>query len=110
MKEPDPQLEKKILLTVVEQMSDLESTARKQDTLRKGLLGGGSTVLLVAFILAIGGVVHAFTSAFLAAMAGCAIGFGAFLEFAHKQWPVTRKHLDMESVRRRLNELNGGKQ
>ena len=105
MNEPDPAFEKKILLVVVEQMKDPEATNRKQAILRRTLFGLGAAGLVVTFILAMDELVHPFAVAVLAAMAGSAIGFGLFLDFAQKQWPVTRKHVDMNSVRKRLDEL-----
>ena len=105
MKDPDPAFEKKVLLEVVEQMRDVDATARKQATLRRAVLSLGSAGLVAAFFLTINGLAHGAVVAFIAGFAGCAIGFGLFLEFAHKQWPVTRKYIDMDSVRKRLDEL-----
>lgn len=105
MKEPDPAYERRILLDVVEQMRDPEETGRKQAMLRRTVLGLGSTGLVVVFFLAMNRLVHPFTVGFLAAAAGTATGFGLFLDFVQKQWPVTRRHIDMNSVRRRIEEL-----
>ncbi len=105
MKDSDLPFEKKLLLDVVEQMSDPEKTMGKQRVMCRTLYAIGYIGLLLAFILALNEVVHPFTSAFLAAIAGCTLGFAVFLQSARKQWPVTRKHIDMESVRKRLNEL-----
>lgn len=105
MKDPDPAFEKKILLDVVEQMKDVEETARKQAWLRRAMFGLGTTGVIIAFFAAINELLHPVAVAFLAGMAGSAIGFGLFLDFAQKQWPVTRKHIDMNSVRKRLDEL-----
>ena len=105
MKDPDPAFEKKVLLEVVEQVKDVDATARKQATLRRAVLSLGSAGLVVAFFLAINGLAHGAVVAFIAGFAGCAIGFGLFLEFAQKQWPVTRKYIDVGSVRKRLDEL-----
>lgn len=105
MKKPDPEFEKKILRDVVEQMRDTDATERKQSTLRRVIFGLGYAGLLIAFFVAINSLVPAFTSAFIAAVSGSAIGFALFLRFASKQWPITRQHIDMDSVRRRLDEL-----
>ena len=101
----NPAFEKKILLDVVDQMRDPEATERKQATLRRTIFFVGGAGLLAAFFLAINELAHPVVIAFLAAMGGSAIGFGLFLDFAQKQWPVTRKHIDMTSVRKRLDEL-----
>ena len=105
MREPDPAFEKKVLLEVVEQMKDIDATARKQATLRRAVLSLGSAGLVVAFFLAINNLVHPVIVAFVAGFSGCAVGFGLYLEFAPKQWPVTRKYIDMNSIRKRLDEL-----
>lgn len=105
MNDPDPRYERKVLRDVVRQMRDAEETGRKQTQLRRIILGAGYAGLLAAFFFSLNDLVHPFTSAFLAAFAGCALGFAVFLQFAHKQWPVTRRHIDMESIRRRLDEL-----
>lgn len=105
MKDPDPQYEKKVLLHVVEQMDDPEETMRKQNLVRRTIFALGYAGLLAAFIMALNEVVHPFASAFLAGAAGCAIGLGIFLQFARNQWPITRKHINMDSVRERLDEL-----
>lgn len=105
MKDPDPASEKKLLLEIVEQMKDPDATARRQATLRRAVLSLGSAGLVVAFFLAINNLAHAVVVAFVAGFAGCAIGFGIYLEFAQKQWPVTRKFIDMDAVRKRLDEL-----
>lgn len=105
MKAPDPQFEKRLLLDVVEQMDDPDKTMGKQQAMRRTVYSIGYIGMLLAFILALGEVAHPFISAFLAAMAGCALGFAVFLQTAQKQWPVTRKHIDIESVRKRLKEL-----
>ena len=106
MNDPDPAFEKKILLDVVEQMGDIEATNRKQSVLKKTILGLGVAGLALAFFMALHGILHAFSIAILAGMSGCALGFWLFLDFAQKQWPVTRKHIDMDSVRKRLEELD----
>ncbi|MGR9073987.1 MAG: hypothetical protein ACU833_13070 [Gammaproteobacteria bacterium] len=105
MNEPETAYEKKILLDVVEQMNDPDATERKQAILRKTLTGLGSVGLLSAFFMAINELAHPFVCAFLSAMAGVAVGFELFLEFARKQWPITRRHIDLDSVRNRLEEL-----
>lgn len=105
MREPDPAFEKKVLLEVVEQMKDLDATARKQATLRRAVLTLGSAGLVVAFFVAINNLADAVVVAIIAGFAGCAVGFGLYLEFAQKQWPVTRKYIDMSGVRKRLDEL-----
>jgi hypothetical protein len=106
MKEPDPQYEKKILLDVVAQMRDPAMTLRKQVFIKRVILGTGYLGLITVFFFALHGITHPFTSALLAAAAGCAIGFGSFLEFSQNQWPITRKHIDMDSVQHRLDELD----
>lgn len=105
MTDPDPAYEKKVLLDVVRQMKDVERTARQQATMKRVILGLGAAGLTAAFVLALGELVHPFAVPFVAGMGGMAAGFGLYLAFAHKQWPITRRHIDMESVRRRLQEL-----
>jgi len=105
MSELDPRYEKKVLLEVVKQMKDPEETARKQNSMRAVLLTSGSVGLLAAFMMALNQATHPFVSAFLAAAAGCAIGLATFLHFVQKQWPITRKYVDMDRVRKRLDEF-----
>lgn len=105
MRAPDPRFEKRILLDVLEQMKDPELTARKHEKLAKVVLGAGSTGLVVAFVLALNGIAHPFVAALLAAAAGCATGFGLYLVFTRKQWPITSRYIDLEGVRRRLGEI-----
>lgn len=105
MSDPDPKYERKVLLDVVEQMEDPDKTTRRQRVVLRAISAIGYLGVLVAFILAQEETVHPFASAFLAASSGCALGFAVFLRFAQKQWPVTRKHIDMESVKKRLDEL-----
>jgi len=105
MADPDPQYEKKLLRDVVEQMKNPDEAAKKQRRLQRTIALLGNLGLLAAFVLALTGSLHAFASALLAGAAGCAIGFAIFLRLAHRQWPVTRKHIDMASVRTRLEEL-----
>lgn len=109
MAEPDAAYERKVLRDVVQQMKDVERTAREQTRMKRVILGLASAGLLAAFVAAINQLVHPVAVAFLAGMAGIAAGFGLYLEFAHKQWPVTRRHIDMASVRRRLDELEPGR-
>jgi len=105
MSELDPRYERKVLLEVVKQMKDPEETARKQNSMRRVILTLGSIGLLAAFMMALNEATHPFVSAFMAAAAGCAIGLATFLQFVQKQWPITRKYIDMDGVRQRLNEL-----
>jgi hypothetical protein len=105
MSEPDRAFEQKVLLDVVQQMNDPEATMRKEAGRRKAILGVGTAGVVVAFFLALNGLVHSFVVALVAATAGCVLGFAIFLEFAQRQWPVTRKFIDMDGVRRRLEEL-----
>ena len=105
MEDLDRHYERKTLLDVVEQMKDPDETARKQNRVRRALSAFGYLGLLAAFIMALNDAAHPFASAFLAGLAGCATGLAIFLQFAHKQWPVTRKHINMESVKKRLDEL-----
>ena len=105
MTDPDPAFEKKVLLDVVEQMKDPDATARRQATLRGVVMSLGSAGLVVAFFLAINGLANSIFVGFAAGLAGCAVGFGLYIGFAQKQWPVTRRYIDMNSVRKRLDEL-----
>ena len=105
MNAPDHRFEKKVLLDVIEQMKDPEATWRKQLQIKRVILGTGYVGLITVLFFALHGITHPFTSALLAAAAGCAIGLGSFMEFSINQWPVTRKHIDMDSVRRRIDEL-----
>lgn len=105
MKPIDPKSEKKILKDVVRQMADFAATERKQARLQRVILASGAIALTIAFFLAINEIVHPFIVAVIAAMAGTLIGFSLLFEMVLKQWPVTRQHVDMESVRRRLDEL-----
>lgn len=108
MKSPADECEKSLLLDVVEQLRDPEETLRKQARIRRLIFGLGDCGLLVAFILAINDVWHPFSSAFLAAVSGFAIGWGLFLNFARKQWQITRKHINLESIQQRLKEMDTG--
>jgi hypothetical protein len=105
MTEPDPIFEKKVLLDVVKQMQDVEATERQQATMKKAALGLGSAGLTVAFIIAFHPLGHPVAVAAVAGMAGAVAGFGLFLDFSHRQWPITRRYIDMDSVRARLAEL-----
>lgn len=105
MKDSEIEFEIKILNNVVEQMSDPEETERKQKLMRRVIYGLGYLGLLVAFILSMNDVTHPFTAAFLAGVSGSVIGFALFLQFAQKQWPITRKYINMESIKKRLEEL-----
>lgn len=105
MKNPDPKFERKVLLDVVEQLEDPEQTIRKQIRLKRIIYGAGWIGLIVAFMLAINDIGHIIVTTFIAGMAGSAAGFGLFLDFAQKQWPVTMKHIDINSVKMRLDEL-----
>ena len=105
MNDLDPGYEKKVLLDVVEQMNDPELTGRKQVVLKRLILGAGWAGLCVAFFLGMNNLAHSIIVTFVAGMNGAAIGFGLYFQFTQKQWPITRKHIDMDSVRNRLNEL-----
>ena len=105
MNESDPVFEKKILRDLIEQAQDVDRTVRAQTRMRRTLLGTGLVSMAIALVLTLYEHVHPFPIVCLAGLSGCAIGFGILLGAAHKQWPVTRRHLDMDSVRRRLAEL-----
>ena len=105
MMDPNPQYEKKVLLDVIEQMREPEETARKQNLIRRTIFAFGYLGLLAAFIMALNELTHPFTSAILAGAAGCAIGLAIFLQFAQKQGPITRKHINIQSVQKRLDEI-----
>jgi len=105
MKRPDPEFEKRVLSDVIKQMADPEITDRDQRGMRKVVLGIGSTLLFVAILLAINDLAHVFFICILSTAGGAAIGMGAFVEWSHRQWPVTRDYIDMERVRKRLEEL-----
>ena len=91
---------------VVEQMENPDETLRKQRVLRRVIYGLGSTGLLVVFLFAMNGKLHPFTAALAAGMAGAFIGFALMLDFLRKQWPVTRQHVNLDSVKRRLQDLD----
>lgn len=105
MSEIDPAFEQRILRDLVEQMRDVDKTMRSRTRMRRALIGTGLASMLVALFLTLFDRVHPFPLVCLAGLSGCAIGFGIFLDFAHKQWPITRRHIDMDSVHRRLEEL-----
>jgi len=105
MTELDPVFEKRILRDVVEQMQDVDKTLRMQTRMRWIVLITGMAGMVLAFFLTLNKLIHPFPIVCLAGLSGVAIGFGVFLDFAHKQWPVTRRHIDMDSVRQRLQEL-----
>lgn len=105
MTSKDSEFEKRVLSDVLEQMQDPESTLAKQHRMRRTIYGLGAGGLTVAFILSINEMAQPFFATFLAALAGSAIGFALFLDFSQKQWPITKNHIDLDSVRRRLEEL-----
>lgn len=105
-KAADPGFEKKVLLDTVEQMQDPDTTLRKQTRFRNMIYGFGATGLLIAFFLAINNLAHILLITFIAGMAGCAVGFGLFLDLVQKQWPITMKHINMDSLQARLKELD----
>lgn len=105
MKSPAEEDERRLLRDVVEQLRDPEETLRKQARIRRLIFGLGDCGLLFAFIFAINDVLHPFAIAFLAAVSGFAIGWGLFLNFARKQWLITRKHINLESIKVRLKEI-----
>ena len=101
----DPAFERKILRDVIEQTSNPEETERKQRNLRRMVYGVGYAGLLVAFFLGLNGVGSPFSAVLIAAFSGIAIGFVLFLQFAQRQWPVTRQYIDLDRIRKRLEEL-----
>jgi hypothetical protein len=105
MKKPDPTSERKILLDIVEQLKDPDKTLHKQMQLKRFIYSVGWIGLVTAFMLAINDMTHIIVTTFIAGMAGSAVGFGTFLDFAQKQWPVTMRHIDLDSVKMRLDEL-----
>lgn len=105
MKKTDPAFERKVLQDVIEQLKEPDQTMRKQIRLKRVIYGVGSIGLMIAFILAINDLTHAIIITFIAGMAGSAVGFATFLDFAQKQWPVTLKHIDLDSVKARLDQL-----
>jgi len=105
MKKTDTTFERKVLQDVIEQIKEPDQTMRRQIRLKRVIYSVGSTGLLIAFILAMSDLAHAIIITFIAGMAGSAVGFATFLDFAQKQWPVTSKHIDLDSVQARLNEL-----
>ena len=105
MTNPDRAYEKKVLLDVVKQMEDPELTGRKQATLKRAIVGVGWIILFGGFFLGLNDLAHSVVVTFVAGIGGAAVGFGLYLDFAQKQWPVTVKHINMESVRNRINEL-----
>ena len=105
METPKPEYEKKILRDVLEQVKNPDDTMGPQIKIRKVIFGMSYTALIISFFLAQNELSHPFTSAFLAAIAGLGIGIGVLLKFIHKQWPITKRHIDLESVEKRLNEL-----
>lgn len=105
MQSPAEKDEKRLLSDVIEQLRDPEETLRKQARIRRWIFGLGDCGLLIAFIFAINDVLHPFASAFLAAVSGFAIGWGLFLNFARKQWLITRRHINVETIKARLKEL-----
>lgn len=105
MKESELEFEKKLLNDVVEQFSNPKETERKQKYLRRVIYVLGYLGMLVSFIMAMNEMTHPFISSFLAGISGCAIGFAIILQYVQKQWPFTRNHINMESIRKRLEEL-----
>ena len=106
MKAVDPEFEKKVLLDAMEQMQDPDATLRKQDRLRNTVYGIGTTGLFIAFFLAINSLAHILLITFIAGMASGAVGSGLFLDLVQKQWPITMKHINMDSIQARLKELD----
>ena len=105
METPKADYEKKVLRDVLEQVKKPDDTMRSQVKIRKVIFGVSYTALIISFFLSLNELSHSFTSAFLAAVAGVGIGFGILLKFIHKQWPITKRHIDLESVENHLNEL-----
>ena len=105
METPKAEYEKKILTDVLEQAKNSDTTMRSQINIRRVIFGISYRGLIISFFLSLNELSHPFTSAFIAAVAGVGIGFGILLKFIHKQWPITKRHIDLESVENRLNEL-----
>jgi len=105
MEKSNPEYEKKVLRDVLEQVKNPDDTMQPQIKIRKVIFGLSYTGLIISFFLALNELSHPFISAFIAAVAGLGIGIGILLKFIHNQWPITKRHIDLESVEKRLNEL-----
>ena len=105
MKKPDYKYEEKILLDVIEQMEAPEETEKKQSRFKQSILALGVTGLMIAFFLALNEIIHPVMITVVAVISGALIGFGLMLEFLLKQWPVTRQHINMESIQQRLDHI-----
>jgi len=101
----DPEYERKVLRDVQKQLENPEETARQQAKLRKLIHGIGSAGIFIAFLMAFGGYGHPILMVFIGAFSGSLVGWGLFVGFAARQWPVTQTHIDADSIRTRLNEL-----
>jgi len=101
-----PEYEKKTLQDMIGQVEDPERTLREQARLRKVNRAVGYTLVLIGFLLAMNSVGHAFIAAVIVFFGGCAIGFGLLLDFVQKQWPIVIQHVNIESMKARLQELD----
>ena len=97
--------EKKVLRDVVEQFDNPTETLRKQSAMRRLIMGLGTVGLFLGFFVGINELLHPFVVGIICAVSGVSVGFGVFLQFAQKQWPVTKRHVNLQSVRERLREL-----
>lgn len=105
MKTLDPKLEKKVLQDMVEQLKNPEQTMQKQKKMKKIIYATGYTGVLIAFLLGLNDVTHDFIPTFIAAVFGCAVGYALLLTSLQEQWPITVDHIDLDSVKARLEEL-----
>ncbi len=105
MNKIDQRFERKILLQVTKQLGDPAKTLRNQNILKWALYLGGGIGLILAYVLATRELVTPIVILFIAGVSGSAIGIGTYMSYVLKQWPITIKHIDTDSLNSRLNEL-----
>jgi len=97
--------ERKALREIVEQLENPAKTLQKQKLLQRTVLGIGYVGLLVGFILTWHQMVNPVASSLVVAISGAAVGMGVFMKWSGSMWPITVKYIDLERVKKRLEEL-----
>ena len=101
----DEKYELKTLKQVIRLVDEADRQQKLVQLMKVGMYLATAILIIAAYILVSREVISGKVAVIVAAFGGTFAGVGAYVSVCQKQWPVIRQYLNIESIRRRLNEL-----
>ena len=97
--------ETKVLTKILDWCNEESNVPRKMEQTKTNLSIGSGALLVIVFVLSANGQLNQTAGGLLIFASGFFGGGALFQAIVNIQWPILKRHLNTESMKARMNEL-----